>query len=468
MKKSTSIKTRITIWYTSLMFVLIVVVLSLVGGLSYQLSIDSVEKDVILQVTQVKEKLSKRQLDIFEIVENKEEFKNVSIYEPSGKYIVGQYNYNVVSIPFKEGIPRRESIDEKDYIVYDTRTPGPPGMRGGFWIRGVESVNSTMLLGRSAIIIMLILIPLILLLTALGGYYITKKAFNPVNNIVKTANDISVQKDISKRIEIASDSKVDELYNLSITLNRMLDRIESLVVQEKQFTSDASHELRTPISVILAQGEYLLEVAQTEKQKELAQDIVTKANQASKLISRLLMLARIDQNRQKINKEKINFNAVTDIVVQNMEYLASQKNINLLTSIQGDVMICADETLITSAVSNLVSNAIKYGKESGYVMISASQFNGNVEIAVKDNGIGISKEHLEKIWTRFYRVDEVRNDEYGSCGLGLPMVKSIVELHGGYITVDSVLGEGTEFRIIMKNFAKKAPKLNANTKEVTE
>lgn len=451
MKRLTSIKTRITIWYTTLMFVLIVVILSLVGGLSYQLSIDSVEKNVILQVTQVNEKLSKRQLDVFEIVESKEEFKNVSIYESNGKYIVGQYNYDIVNIPFEEGVPRRENIDGKDYIVYDTRTQEPPGRHGGFWIRGVESVNSTMLLGRSAIVIMLILIPLILLLTALGGYYITKKAFRPINNIAKTANDITTQKDITRRIEIVSDSKEDELYHLSATLNKMLDKIENLIMQEKQFTSDASHELRTPISVILAQGEYLLDIVGNEKERELAQNIVDKANQVSKLVSRLLMLARIDQKRQKINKEKIDFNAVADIVVQNMENLASQKNINLLTSIQGDVMICADETLITSAVSNLVSNAIKYGKESGYVMISASQFNGNVEIIVKDNGIDISKEHLEKIWTRFYRVDEVRNDEYGSCGLGLSMVKSIVELHGGDITVHSVLGEGTEFRIIMKH-----------------
>ncbi len=468
MKKITSIKTRITIWYTTLMFVLIVVVLSLVGGLSYQLSIDSVEKDVILQVTQVKENLSKRQPGVFEIVESKEEFKNVSIYEANGKYLVGQYNYDVVNIPFEKGVPRKENIDGKEYIVYDARTPGPPGRYGGFWIRGVESVNSTTLLGRSAIIIILILIPLILLLTALGGYHITKRAFRPVNNIINTANEISAQNDIKQRIEINPEAKQDEMYDLSVTLNHMLDRIESLIVQEKQFTSDASHELRTPISVILAQGEYLLEVAETEKQKELAQDVVTKANQASKLISRLLMLARIDQNRQKINKEKINFNALADIVVQNMEHLASQKNINLLTSIQDDVMICADETLIESAVSNLVSNAIKYGKESGYVMISASKFDGNVEITVKDNGIGISKEHLEKIWTRFYRVDKVRNDEYGSCGLGLSMVKSIIEVHGGDITVQSVLGEGTEFRIIMENFAKKAPKLNADTTEVAE
>ena len=140
MKKITSIKTRITIWYTTLMFVLIVVVLSLVGGLSYQLSIDSVEKDVVLQVTQVTEKLSKRQPDVFEIVESKEEFKNVSIYEMNGKYIVGQYNYDVVNIPFEEGIPRRESIDGKDYIVYDTRTQGPPGRHGGFCFTAVNLV----------------------------------------------------------------------------------------------------------------------------------------------------------------------------------------------------------------------------------------------------------------------------------------------------------------------------------------
>ena len=449
MKKPTSIKTRITIWYTTLMFVLIVVVLSLVGGLSYQLSIDSVEKDVILQVTQVRESLSKRQPGVFEIIESKEEFKNVSIYEMDGKYIVGQYNYDVVSIPFEEGVPRKENIDGKEYIVYDARTPGPPGRHGGFWIRGVESVNSTMLLGRSAIIIMLILIPLILLLTALGGYYITKKAFNPVNNIVKTANDISAQKDISKRIEIAPDSKEDELHHLSVTLNKMLDKIENLIKQEKQFTSDASHELRTPISVILAQGEYLLDIAKDEKEKELAQTIVDKSKQVSKLVSRLLLLARIDQNRQKFNKEKVDLGVIIDVAVDSMKELAAQKDILLFSNVPEGTIVDADESLLLSAITNLISNGIKYGKESGRVLVSASKLGDRTEIVVADNGVGISEENIDKIWTRFYRVDDVRNDEYGSSGLGLSMVKSIIELHGGEITVKSTLGQGTEFRIIL-------------------
>ena len=449
MKKPTSIKTRITIWYTTLMFVLVLVVLSLVGGLSYQLSIDSVEKDVILQVTQVRESLSKRQPGVFEIVESKEEFKNVSIYGMDGKYLVGQYNYDVVNIAFEEGVPRKESIDGKEYIVYDARTPGPPGMRGGFWIRGVESVNSTMLLGRSAIVIMLALIPLILLLTALGGYYITKKAFNPVNNIVKTANDISAQKDISKRIEIAPDSKEDELHHLSVTLNKMLDKIENLIRQEKQFTSDASHELRTPISVILAQGEYLLDIAKDEKEKELAQTIVDKSKQVSKLVSRLLLLARIDQSRQKINKEKVDLSVLFDIATDSMKAFAEQKGIVLLTNAEENTIVDADESLLLSAITNLVSNGIKYGKEGGHVMLSAVKSANGIEIVVSDNGIGISAENIDKIWKRFYRVDDVRNDEYGSSGLGLAMVKSIIELHGGEISVKSEFGQGTEFRIVL-------------------
>ena len=449
MKKPTSIKTRITIWYTTLMFVLIVVVLSLVGGLSYQLSLDGVEKDVILQVTQVSEKLSKRQPNIFDIVENKEEFKNVSIYEGGGKYLVGQYDYNVVNIPFKEGVPRKESVDGKEYIVYDARTSGPPEKRGEFWIRGVESLNSTMLLGQSAIVIVLMVIPLILFLTALGGYYITKKAFRPINNIVKTANDITAQNDISKRIEISPEETEDELHRLSVTLNKMLDKIENLINQEKQFTSDASHELRTPVSVILSQGEYLLDIAENEKEKELAQNVVDKAKQVSKLITRLLLLARIDQKRQKFNKEKVDLSVLVDIAVSSVQELAEQKEVMLLSDIPEGPIVDADEALLLSAITNLISNGIKYGNKSGYVSVSAAKNGDKTEIIVADNGVGISEEYIDKIWTRFYRVDDARNDEYGSSGLGLSMVKSIIELHGGEIFVRSTLGEGTEFRIVL-------------------
>ncbi|MDY5626355.1 MAG: HAMP domain-containing sensor histidine kinase [Clostridia bacterium] len=462
MKKNTSIKARITIWYMALMFVMISVVLASVSILSYRLSTANMENELKLRVTQIAEKVRMRITDdAFFSVENNEEFKNVTIYRGNGQYVAGQYDYYLDDIEFKDGKLRRESVDGKEYLVYDIfksvapknaapENTVPQNQSQGFWIRGAESVAYPKTLGHSVLVSLLIIIPFILILTALGGYYTTKKAFLPVNNIIYTANEIYLKNDVKKRIPVNPDAHEDELHKLPLTLNRMLDRIEGLIAQEKQFTSDASHELRTPISVILAQGEYLLDIAEDEKQRELAQDIVTKAKQAAKLISRLLTLARIDNNSLKLSKEKVDLHLIVDIVAQNMREAADKKHIELITHIDGEPMIYADESLITSAISNLVSNAIKYGKESGYVMISVSEISGNVEIAVKDNGKGIANEQLEKIWTRFYRVDDVRNDEYGSCGLGLSMVKSIVELHGGRVEVHSVLGEGSEFKIIFE------------------
>ena len=138
-----------------------------------------------------------------------------------------------------------------------------------------------------------------------------------------------------------------------------------------------------------------------------------------------------------------------DIAADGMRELAKSKNIVILTDVSENTIVNADEALLISAISNLISNAIKYGRESGHVIIKASKYGDSTEIVVSDNGIGISSEHLEKIWGRFLRVDDVRNDEYGSSGLGLSMVKSIVELHNGKIFVKSQLGKGTEFRIVL-------------------
>lgn len=451
MKKFTSIKTRITIWYTALMIVLILIVLTLIGTLSYQLSIENIENDIKLQVSEISDKVGARQSrDIFHQIDSNEEFKNVSIYLENGQYVVGQYLYDVSSVPFMQDKLRSETVGGEEYIVYDVFKPSRPGDDRGYWIRGAESVNYAKVLGGSVFVIILIVIPIILLLTALGGYYITRKAFLPVNGIIHTANNIYTQNDIKQRIQISPEATKDELYNLSITLNRMLDKIENLIEQEKQFTSDASHELRTPISVILAQGEYLLDIANNDKEKELAQNIVDKANQVSKLVSRLLLIARIDQKRQKFNKEKVDIGVLVDIAADSVKALAEQKDILLLTNVPGDIIVEADEALLLSAITNLISNGIKYGKKSGHVVVSVSRLGTGTEIVIADNGIGISDKHLDKIWTRFYRIDDVRNDEYGSNGLGLAMVKSIIELHGGEIFVKSELGKGTEFRILLK------------------
>ena len=119
----------------------------------------------------------------------------------------------------------------------------------------------------------------------------------------------------------------------------------------------------------------------------------------------------------------------------------------IISDVAEGIIVEADESLLLSAITNLISNGIKYGNRSGHVVVSASASGDTTEIVVSDDGIGIAEEHIDKIWTRFYRVDDVRNDEYGSSGLGLSMVKSIINLHDGKIFVRSTKGHGTEFRI---------------------
>lgn len=451
MKKFASIKTRITIWYTLLMLVLVSVVLVVVGTLSYQLATDNIERDIKSQVTQVADRVGfRRRGDLFHPLEKEHKFRNVSIYDVYGKYVVGQYSYDIQDIPFEHDRIRRVTVSDEEYIIYDIFRHDRFDNNKGFWVRGAESVSYTQILGKSAFSVLGFVIPFIILITALGGYLITKRAFLPVNEIIKTANEINTSTDIKKRIQINSDARQDEMYNLSVTLNRMLDKIENLIVQEKQFTSDASHELRTPVSVILAQGEYLMDIAENEKEKELATNIVAKAKQISKLISALLLLARIDSNRQKFNMEKTDLSVLADIAAEGLEQQAQEKNISISVDVPENTIIYADEALFLSAVSNLISNAVKYGKPGGWVKVFAGADEKRTKLVISDNGQGISPEHIEKIWGRFYRVDDVRNDEYGSSGLGLSMVKSIIELHGGQISVESRPGEGTTFTVVVE------------------
>ncbi len=452
MKRLASIKTRITIWYTTLMLLIVAVVLVVVGTLSYRLAIDNIENDIKLKVSQISNKVGARKsVDIFHQVDSDVEFKNVSIYLENGEYVVGQYLYDVASVPFARDVLRRITVDSGEYIIYDVFKPSRPGDNHGYWIRGAESVNYAKMLGNSVFVIIIPVIPIMLVLTVFGGYYITRKAFLPINGIIKTADNICAENDIKQRIPILPSSRRDELYNLSVTLNNMLDKIEMLIETEKQFTSDASHELRTPVCVILTQGEYLLELAADGKEKELAQSIVDRAKQMSKLVSSLLLLARMDGSRQKLAEEMVDIGVLADIAAESMKNIAQGKNIKIITNVPDGIICKADEALLLSALTNLIGNGIKYGKKFGRVEVSAEKTDLSTVIVVSDDGIGISEEHLDKIWGRFYRIDNVRNDEYGSSGLGLAVVKSIVELHGGCITVESTFGQGTVFTITLNN-----------------
>ena len=162
------------------------------------------------------------------------------------------------------------------------------------------------------------------------------------------------------------------------------------------------------------------------------------------MISQLLLLSRADQGRQQVQKERLNLSELTQMAAEEQEILAEEKDIRILTDIQPDIYARADESLYIRMLDNLISNAVSYGRKGGYVKVLLCEEGNMVRGAVEDDGIGIPGESLEKIWERFYRVDASRTGQEHS-GLGLSMVKWIVQAHGGEITVESQEGKGSRF-----------------------
>jgi len=163
------------------------------------------------------------------------------------------------------------------------------------------------------------------------------------------------------------------------------------------------------------------------------------------MISQLLTLAKMDKGHQKLNLENVNLSELMEIIIETQQINADKKNIKIISSIKPDIIMPADEILIMRLFINLITNAVNYGKENGYINIELFKNNNRIIGKIADNGIGIAKENINKIWTRFYQVDSSRTSD--SSGLGLSMVKWIVEAHNGNISVKSELDKGTIFTV---------------------
>ena len=237
-----------------------------------------------------------------------------------------------------------------------------------------------------------IALPIILCVALIGGYLITKRSFGLVKRIVQTADSIAESGDLSRRIGAGQSN--DELHVLANAFDRMFDRIEESFQKEKQFTSDASHELRTPTAVIIAQSEYALE--HEEAREHALQVISSQAKKMSAMLSQLLMLARADRGTQKLNREQLDLSELTDIIVQQQAELAEDRHITFESDLEPEVRVCADETLIMRVLINLTDNAVRYGKDGGKIKVALHRMGNRAVVSVQDDGIGISEENQKK------------------------------------------------------------------------
>lgn len=440
--KRLSIQWRVTLWFTLLMTLLAAVGLAFLFFVGGQSALAATQNRMAEMAETARSEIG---LDSSGFV-----FDSDLEYFRDGVYLSV---YDAAGLPLYGAVPRlfdntvvfadsqlRELTDAGGrWYVYDISFAVDESQ---VWVRTVAAVDEVGSTITQLLRLALVVLPFFVVLAAVGGFWLTHRAFLPVRRITRTAREIRQGGDLSRRIDLGPGR--DEIHTLASEFDSMFARLEASFAAEKQFASDASHELRTPTAVILTQCEDALEsAASPEELRAALKAIQRQGEKMAGLLSQLLLLSRADSGRQTLRSEPVDLSGLAAAVADEQRERAADKGIAVTADIAPGLVVQGDETMLMRVLINLMENGIKYGRAGGHLALTLTAGGDTVTGKVADDGIGIAAEDLDKVWRRFWQADPAHSG--GGAGLGLSMVKWIVEAHGGRITVESVLGKGTAF-----------------------
>ena len=285
------------------------------------------------------------------------------------------------------------------------------------------------------------------LLSLLGGvitFFISGHALKPLCDFSKKIEEVQAQNLSDSRIE---ENKFSELNQLSVSYNKMLERLSEVFKLQRQFTANAAHELRTPLAVMQLQIDLYNSSKHPNNDTSAQQTISMITEQTERLSKMVRTLLDMSELQTIARDEEIAISALVEEVLADLEPLAQEKGINLIEKCD-NVLLMGSDILIYRLVYNLVENAIKYNFSGGTVTVNATQQNSQLHLTVEDTGNGIPEELKERIFEPFFRLDKSRSRELGGVGLGLALVREIVRVHNGSILVKNNANSGTTFEVI--------------------
>jgi heavy metal sensor kinase len=452
-----SIKFQFTVWY---LLVLAVLLIALSTGVFFYLSRSlyrNIDNSLELRSTQLR--------SIQDILESirQGEFQEqlgeiVILYFHSGDQLV-EVSPRGISIPVDDETVS-QAIDGTSSFTTIQTTEGerlrlfavpininilgpPPGIQPAALViaRSTRQIdNAIARLVRTFIVA----VPLALALAAAGGIFLARRALKPVDNITQTAQEIEGS-DLSRRINV---NTKDELGRLAATLNAMIGRLEKAFQRQKQFTSDASHELRAPLAVIEAESSLTLQKERPPGDyRQSLETISQEAKQMSSTIDQLLTLARADAGKEQWNFGQVDLAKLISKLSTDIEVLCQDKGLGFQLGHTEALVVQGDEARLRGLFMNLLDNAIRYTPSPGTVSVSLRREGKMAVVAITDSGVGIPAEDIPLIFERFYRVDKSRSRVEGGSGLGLAICRYIVEAHRGKIEVESTVGVGSTFSV---------------------
>jgi heavy metal sensor kinase len=281
-------------------------------------------------------------------------------------------------------------------------------------------------------------------LAGVGGYVLARRALVPIDHLASEAQRITAER-LHERLKVPNDR--DEIGRLTGVINQTFARLESSFDQLRRFTADSSHELRTPLAVVRGIGEAAVaERRSPAEYEEAIGSMLEEIDRMSTLVDTLLRLSHGDAGTIRLSREPVHLDQLARDVVASLGILAEERN-QKVTVNTGSATVMGDRLVLREAVTNVLDNAIKYGPTSSTVTISVDRNADEGVLTIGDEGPGVPAEHRERIFHRFFRLDEGRSRDGGGAGLGLAIAKWAVEMHGGRITVNERPGGGSEFLI---------------------
>jgi heavy metal sensor kinase len=443
--KRHSIKMKVTLWYTGIAAVILGIVFATVLIFVNKLGIAAAEEELEGAVTGFHGNFVFQENGYYpkDDTEFYDDGIMFCVYDGDGRLLYGtmpvEFPKNTVLQSHNTRVIKNGN---RQWLVYDGIFSY--GKEKNMWIRGITSIHNMERFSSLAIRAVAVIFPTLILLIGIIGYFMIQRALKPVDVICREADRINGGNDLTRRLP--KPKAMDEIYKLTEKFNEMFDRLQSSFEHEKQFTSDVSHELRTPLAVMISQCEYLLEQEELSGEQRNQVEVLLAQNQRmAQMVSQLLMMAREEKVMAESSLEPVDFGILAEMISEEMQAIAEEKSVSIRVNADEGAFVYGNQTLLMQMMMNLLDNAVFYGKEGGYIHVDIRQDTDYVYGRVEDDGKGIEKEHLDKIWKRFYRADKSRSGDGNRTGLGLSMVKWIVSVHGGEIHVESMPGQGTTF-----------------------
>jgi len=459
-----TLRVRLTLWYgTALALILIIfsTVLYVVTARSLRDAVDqSLEETAAAAVRALEERGFLPLVDEGELMSQFPELARIDkffqIFSPSGTITIRSPNVKQHEMPLS-----RQALE----VAYAGRTlfesakyPKEPPLRlisVPIVYRGsllyiiqvgttMDSVEHTL---NRLLLVLLVSMPVALVVSLAGGWFMAGRALRPVDAITLAAQRIAGG-DLTQRL--TAPVSADEIGRLANTFNDMIDRLETSFRQIRQFSSDASHELRTPLTVMRGETELALRrPRETEDYKAVMESNLEEIDRMTRIVDELLFLSRADMGEVKMEHLPVSLDSLIEDVQRQGSLLGQERDVQVLLSATTPAVVLGDELRLRELFLNLVDNAIKYSRSGGTVEMALTIEQGQARLSVTDHGIGITQEDQPQIFDRFYRTDHARAHTKKGTGLGLAICIWIAESHRGQIKVESKIGEGSTFTVLL-------------------